>query len=131
MRDASPRTFPVLLITAERERLWETTISQRSPWGGVRNCLRQPRPIFVDKEDRPKPGAYWMCRPCLTSALHEGGALARIIVHTMQGNRGSSFASPTPPSLCEAPLMKNPVKQHMLGPRCAGTSYQRTVRFEG
>ncbi len=97
IRCGSPLILPVLLTTAGRERLWGTTISQRSPWGGVRSCLRQPRPIFVDKEDRPKPGAYWMCRPCLTSALHEGGALARIIVHTMQGEPGVFFRFPHPP----------------------------------
>ena len=90
---------------------------QRSACGGVESCLRQPRPIFVDKEDRPKPGAYWMCCPCLTSALHEGAALARIIMHTMQQNRGASFASPPPPSLCEGGLMQNHLKQHMAAPK--------------
>ena len=47
----------------------------------------------------------------------KGAALARIIMHTMQQNRGASIASPPPPSLCEGGLMQNHLKQHMAAPK--------------
>ncbi len=54
------------------------------------------RPVIVPQHPA-EWGAYWLCRPCLTSVLHEGGALARIIVHTMLGEPGVFFRFPHPP----------------------------------
>ena len=103
MRDASPFIFPGLLIAAWRERLWGTTISQRSPWCGVRSCLRQPRPIFLERGSSGSTAllevpplshlrAIWRGRPGQDHHSHhagEPGVFFRFPPPPLQLGRGS------------------------------------------
>ena len=125
MRDASPFIFPGLLITAWRERLWgQRSLSGHrvAAWGAASGS--PVRSLWTKRASETR-GLLDVPPLSHLRGYMKGAALARIIMHTMQQNRGASIASPPPPSLCEWGLMQNHLKQHMAAPGCAGRSHQK------